>query len=69
MRTDTNQVKMIVIRFQVNQDQIRFYMAVSVIHPFTGKRMVKVSARQCHISGEQIHDIHKGGIKSFAMPS
>jgi hypothetical protein len=31
---------------------------------FTGKRMVNVSARRCHIGGEQIHDIHKGGILS-----
>ena len=69
MRTETNQVEKIVIRFTVNQYQIRLNVAVSVIHPFTGKWMIEVVARQGHISGKQLHDIHKDGIKYFAMPS
>lgn len=68
MRTETNQVEMIIISFPVNQNQIRLDVAVSVIHPFTGKRMIEVAMRQGRISGKQIHDIHQDGIKRFAMP-
>jgi len=69
MRTETNQVEMIVIRFPVNQDQIRLDMAVSVIGPITRERMIKVATGQWRIGDEQIHDIHKGDIKCFSMPA
>ena len=34
MRTETNQIEMIIIRFSVNQYKIRLDVAVSVICPF-----------------------------------
>ena len=50
MRTETNQVEMIVIRFPVNQDQIRLDVTVSVIDPITRERVIEVtvsSAAHC----------------------
>lgn len=43
VRADTNQVEMIIIRLPVNQNQIRFDVAVAMIRPLTGKRMIKVA--------------------------
>jgi len=40
---ETNQVEMIIIRLPVDQNQIRFDVAVAMIRPFTGKRMIKVA--------------------------
>ncbi len=44
MRTKTDQIKIFVIWFTVNQYQIRLDMAVSVIRPVARKRMVEVTA-------------------------
>jgi hypothetical protein len=60
---------MIVIRFPVNQDQVRLNMAVSVISPITRERVIEVTAWQHLISGKQTHNVHKNGIKCFSMPS
>jgi len=60
---------MIVIRFPVNQDQIRLDVAVSVIGTITREWVIKVATGQWRVDDEQIHDLHNGGIKSFSMPA
>jgi len=40
---ETNQVEMIIIRPPVDQNQIRFDVAVAMIRPFTGKGMIEVA--------------------------
>ena len=69
MRTETNQIEMIVIRFPVNQQQIRLDVAVSVICPITRERMIEVVSGQYLIGYKQAHNLHQGGIKCFSMPS
>ena len=40
---ETNQVEMIIIRLPVDQNQIRFDVAVAIVRPFTGKEVIKVA--------------------------
>jgi len=69
MRTETNQVEMIVIRFPVNQDQIRLDMTIPVIGPITRERMIEITMRQRNVNGEKINNFHEDGIQIFSMPS
>lgn len=52
VRTETNQIEVIIIRLPVDQNQIWFDVAVAMIRPFTGKRMVKVAMEQWCIGRE-----------------
>ena len=52
VRTETNQVEVIIIRLPVDQNQIWFDVAVAMIRPFTGRRMVKVAMEQWCIGCE-----------------
>ncbi len=45
---ETNQVEMIIIRPPVDQNQIRFDVAVAMIRPFTGKGMIEVALGGLH---------------------
>jgi hypothetical protein len=65
MRTETNQVEMIVIRFPVNQDQIRLDVTVSVVGPITRERMIKITMRQRNVNGENVHNFHEDGIQIY----
>lgn len=67
MRAEANQIKVLIIGFAVNQDEVGLYMAVAMIGPFTKKRMVNVAAGQGPINGEQIHNLHQGGINDLAI--
>ena len=69
MRTETNRVEEIIIRFPVNQDQVGLDMAVSVINPITRERMIEVMAWQYLVVDKQTHNIHQDSIKRFSMPS
>jgi hypothetical protein len=68
VRAKANQIEVFIIWFTVDQDQIRLYVAVSMIRPFAGKQMIEVAAGQGHIGGKQTHDFHQGRIKLFAVP-
>jgi hypothetical protein len=69
MRAEANQIKVLVVGFPINQDEIGPDMAVAMIGPFTKKRVINVNAGQGHISGEQIHHFHQGGVNDTAVPS
>ena len=56
MRAKTNQIEIVVIRFPVNQDQIRLDVAVSVIGPITRERMIEVASWQYLVGGKQAHN-------------
>jgi hypothetical protein len=59
---------MIGVGFSIDQDEIGFDVAVAMIRPFSGKRMIVVAVRQRYISSEQIDDLHQDSIKGFAVP-
>lgn len=66
MGAQTYQVEVRSIRFPVNQDEIGLDMAVPVIRPTTGKRMIEVAVGQWRIEGEQVPDFHQN--RSSALP-
>ncbi len=66
---ETNQIEVIIIRLPVDQNQIRFDVAVAMIRPFTGKRMIKIAMGQWCIGREVINDFHQGGIEFLTVPS
>jgi hypothetical protein len=68
VRAEANQIKVFVVGFPVDQDEIGPYMAITVIGPFTKKRMIDVAVGQGPISGEQIHHFHQGGVNDAAVP-
>ena len=45
VRAKANQIEVFIIRFTVDQNQIRFDVAVSMIDTISGKRMIEVVMR------------------------
>jgi hypothetical protein len=68
VRAKANQIEVFIIRFALDQNQIKLDMAVSMIRPFAWKWMIEMAAGQRDIWGKQIYDFHQGGIKRLAVP-
>ncbi len=69
VRTKTDQVEMIVIHLPIDEYQIRLDMAIVMIRPFTGKRMIEVATGKWFVGGKKIHNPHQVGIERFAVPA
>ena len=57
------------IRFPVDEDQIRFDMAIPVVMSVSDERMIAVTRRQGRVRGEQCHHRPQVLIQGRAMPS
>jgi hypothetical protein len=68
VRTEAHKIEMIVVRFSVDQNQIGLDMAITMIDPFSDKRMVVFVRRQRFVSDKQIDNFHQCGIKRFVAP-
>jgi hypothetical protein len=69
MRTEAHKIKMVVVRLSVDQNQIRFDVAIPMIGPFTRERMIEITMWQRFINHKQFENCFQVGIKRFAMPA
>ncbi len=59
VRTETHQFKAFIVWLAVNKHQIGAQVAIPVIVPFAGKRVVEMARRQRLIVREKIHRVQK----------
>ena len=59
VRTKTDKLKHIAIRFAVDENEVGLHMAVATVRPFARERMVPITYRQSHICAEQLHELVK----------
>ena len=69
MRTETNQIKVLIVKLAVNQDKIGLDMAVAMIVPIAGKGMIAMTRRQGPVSYKQIDNFHQASIERLSVPS
>ena len=69
VRPKAHEFEAVIIRLAVDENEIRFDMAVAMIAPFAGKCVIEVPARQRRVGGEQVDDLHQPGIQIFAVPA
>ena len=68
MRTETHEFETVIIRLAIDENEIGFDMAVTVIAPFSGQRMIEIPARQRSICGEQVDDLRQESVELLAVP-
>lgn len=69
MRTEPHQIEVRIVRLSIDENEVGPDMAVPVIAPFAGQRMIEVSARQRNVRHEQPDDLGECSIKLLAVPS
>jgi len=67
MRTETHKLQHCVIRFSVDQHQVGFDVAVTVVFPVAGQRMVAMLLGQRLVVGQRLHDRHEVIRQRFAV--
>ena len=67
MGTDADEAQSVGIGFMVDQHQVRLHVAIPVICPVAGERMVAVSRFQRPIIGEGDQDRHQITIESRSV--
>lgn len=68
VRSEAYEFERLGIRLAVDENEVRPDVAVAVIGPFTGQRVVEVTPGQRFVGNEQVHDRHQRGIEALAMP-
>src|SRR5262249_49914867 len=68
VRAEPDELERRGIRLTVDQNEIRLDVAVSMILPFAGKRMVEVPMRQWFVGGQKLHGRHEFGIEAATVP-
>ncbi len=59
MRAETHKLQHCVIRFSVDQHQVGLDVAVTVVFPVAGQRMVAMPLGQWLVVGQRLHDRHE----------
>lgn len=66
MRTEPHKIKVRVVRFSINKDEVGPHMAVAVIAPFAGQRMIETAAWQRRVHCEHLYDRGQFSIERLA---
>jgi hypothetical protein len=64
---EAHKLKMIAAEFAIDENLVRFDVAVAMIRPFTAKRMIEFIRRQRPVGGEQVDGFHQSGVKRSAV--
>ena len=67
MRTETHEFEIMVVWFPVNQNEIRPDVAIAVIAPLAGERVIEVASWQQRIHSQHVDGFHQNDIKLFAV--
>jgi hypothetical protein len=59
----------VVIRLAVDENEVRPDVAVAIIAPFAGQRVIEIPARQRRVGGEQVNDLHEQCVQLLAVPT
>ncbi len=54
MRAKTHELEVVIIRLAVDENEIGLDMAVAMVAPFAGQRVIEIPVRERLISGQQI---------------
>ena len=68
MGTEAHQVKVFLVWFTVDQDEVGPDMTIAMIGPLAAERMVDIFRRQLYIISQEVDNFHKGSIEYFPMP-
>src|SRR5438132_7850744 len=69
MRTEAYQFQAFAVRLSVDENQVRPDVAVAVILPFAGKRVIEIPTRQGPVGREHVHCLHQEGLELLAVPA
>ena len=59
MRAEAHKFEVVVVRLAVYENEIRPDVAVAMIAPFAGQRVVEIPLRQRPVGGERVDDLHQ----------
>ena len=63
MRAEANELQRVVVGLAVDQDQVGLDMAIPVITPIPGQRVVTVAHFRCFIIRQEVQNWHQVGIE------
>ncbi len=69
MRAEADKLKAGFIRLAVDQDEVGLDVAVAVIVPFAGKRVIEIPPGQRLVLRQQCHSFQESGVEALAVPS
>jgi hypothetical protein len=69
VRAKADEIKMKVVGLPVNKDQVWFNVAIAVICPVAGERMIEAMMGQRLVGNKPFENSSQDGIKRFAVPS
>jgi hypothetical protein len=69
VRAEAHQIEVFVVRLAVNENEIGPDVAIAMIVPLAGQRMIDIAARQWRVGGKKVDDFHQQGIELLAEPA
>jgi len=58
VRAKAHQFEAVSVRLAVDKNEIRPDVAVTVIVPFAGQRVIEIPPRERHVGREELNDLH-----------
>ena len=68
MRAQPHQIEVRRVRLSIDEHEVRPDVAVAVVGPVTGERVIEISARQLRIGLQQIDRMGEVSVERLAMP-
>jgi hypothetical protein len=69
VRAEADKLKIFIVGFAVDQDQVGLDVAVPMIVPVTRQRVIETPARQLIVIGEKVDDIDQERVEFLAVLS